>query len=134
MVDFYHKKGIDVLKIGCTLSNLSNISLHMSTTAKFFFFTENDKDLLKNTREHRVGELPIVFTRKAVVGETFIRNSTNLCKNFVGIDASQLFFFFHVSSNGTGLYTSWKPESESGKLKPRQNKTKSFENMVMSCF
>ena len=32
----------------------------------------------------------IVFTRKAVVDETYIRNSSNVCKSIVGIDATQL--------------------------------------------
>ena len=32
----------------------------------------------------------IVFTRKAVVDQTYIRNSENICKSFVGMDASQL--------------------------------------------
>ena len=34
----------------------------------------------------------------------------------------------------TGLYTRWKCDSESEKLMPRQNKTRSFENMVLSYF
>ena len=34
----------------------------------------------------------------------------------------------------TGLYTRWDLDSESDKFKPRQNKTRSFENMVMSYF
>ena len=38
-----------------------------------------------------VGAPSIVFIRKAVVGETFIRNSGNICKSIVGIDASQLY-------------------------------------------
>ena len=36
-----------------------------------------------------VGGPSIVFTRKAVVDETFTRKSSNLCKSIVGIDASQ---------------------------------------------
>ena len=32
----------------------------------------------------------IVFTPKAVVDETHIRQSTNICKTIVGIDASQI--------------------------------------------
>ena len=36
----------------------------------------------------------IVFTRKAVVGETFIRNSSKNCKSIVGIDSNQ---FYNVS-------------------------------------
>ena len=28
MIEFYHNKGIDMLKVGCILPNLANISLH----------------------------------------------------------------------------------------------------------
>ena len=34
----------------------------------------------------------------------------------------------------TGLYTRWKYDTESLKFMPRQNKTRSFENMVLSFF
>ena len=79
MIEFYHNKGIDMLKLGCTLPNLANICLHNSTDSKFYPFTEPDKDLLEKKREDMVGGPSIVFTRKAVVDETFIRKSSNLC-------------------------------------------------------
>ena len=78
-----------MLKLGCTLPNLTNICLHKSTDANIYPFTEADKDLLEKIRGV-VGGPSIVFTRKAVVDETSIRKSTNICKSFVGIDASQL--------------------------------------------
>ena len=68
-----------MLKFGWTLPNLANICLHKSTEAKFYPFTERDKDLLEKIREDVVDGLSIVFTRKAVVDETFTRKSTNLC-------------------------------------------------------
>ena len=37
-----------------------------------------------------------VFTRKAAVDQTYIRNSSNICKTKVGIDASQLYPFSNV--------------------------------------
>ena len=64
-----------MLKLGCTLPNLANICLHKSTDAKFYPFTEGDKDLLEKIREDVVGGPSIVFTRKAVVDENFIRKS-----------------------------------------------------------
>ena len=36
MMEFYHNKGIDMLKLGCTPPNLANICLHKSTNHKFF--------------------------------------------------------------------------------------------------
>ena len=91
MLVFYHKKGFDMLKLGCTLPNLSKICLHKPISAKFYPFTETDKDLLQKIREDMVGGFSIVFTRNAVVDETFIWNSGNVCKTIVGIDASQLY-------------------------------------------
>ena len=91
VIAFYHDKDMDMLKLGCTLPNLANVCLHKCTGAKFYPFTEGDKDLSEKIREDVVGGPSIVFTRKAVVDETFIRKSTNLCKSFGGIDASQLY-------------------------------------------
>ena len=82
-----------MLKLGCTLLNFANICLHISTSAKSYPFTETDKDLLQKIREDMVGSPSFVFTRKAVVDETFIRNSRNICKSIVVIDASQLYLY-----------------------------------------
>ena len=134
MIAFYHDKDIDMLKLGCTLPNLANICLHKSTDAKFYPFMEGDRDLLEKIREDVVGGPYIVFTRKAVVDETFIRKSTNLCKSIVGIDASQLYPYSMCQPMPTCLYTRWDFDSETSRFIPRQNKTRSFENMVMSYF
>ena len=117
---FYHKKGIDMLKLGCTLPNSANICLHKSTSAKFYPFTETDKDLLQKIREDMVGGPSIVFTRKAVVDETFIRNSGNICKSIVGIDASQLYPYSMCQPMPTGLYTRWEFDTESNRFTPQQ--------------
>ena len=91
MLAFYYKKGIDMLKLACTFPNLANICLHNYTSAKFYPFTERDKNFLQNFRENIVGGLSIVFTRKAVVDESYIWNSRIICKSIVGIDASHLY-------------------------------------------
>ena len=80
-----------MLKVGCTLPNLAIICLHKSTDAKFRPFTEGDKDLLEKNREDVVDSPSIVFTRKAVVDETSIRKSKNICKSIVGTNARQLY-------------------------------------------
>ena len=123
-----------MLKLGCTLPNPANICLHKSTDAKFYPFTEGDKDLLEKFREYVVVGPSIVFTRKAIVDDTFIRKSTNLCKSIVGIDASQLYPYSMCQPMPTGLYTRWDFDSETSRFIPRQNKTRSFENMVMFFF
>ena len=58
----------------------------------------NKTNLLKLTKiffdkifEAMTGGPSIVFTRNAVVDQTFIRKSENLCKSIVGIDASKLY-------------------------------------------
>ena len=63
MIEFYHNKAMDMLKLGCTLPNLANICLHKPTDSKFYPFTESDKDLLEKIREDMVGGPSIVFTR-----------------------------------------------------------------------
>ena len=134
MNEFYHNKGIDMLKLGCTLPNLANICLHISTDSNFYPFTESDKDLLEKIREDMVGGPSIVFTRKAVVDETFIHRTSNLCKSIVGIDASQLYPYTMCQTKPTGLYTRWGYDSETKKFTACQNKSRSFENMVLSYF
>ena len=40
MIEFYHNRGIDMLKLGFTLPNLANICFHKSTDSKFYPFSE----------------------------------------------------------------------------------------------
>ena len=134
MIAFYHDKDVDMLKLGCTLPNLANICLHNATDAKFYPLTEGDKDLSEKIREDVVGGPSIVFTRKAVVDETFIRKFTNICKSIVRINASHLYPYSMCQPMPTGLYTRWDIDSDTGRFTPHQNKTRSFENMVMSYF
>ena len=134
MIAFNHDKDIDMLKLGCTLPNLANICLHKYTDAKFYPFTEGDKDFLEKIREDVVCGPSIVFTRKTVVDETFIRMSANICKSFVGIDASQLYPYSMCQPMPTGPYTRWDSGSETNRFTPRQNKNRSFEIMVKSYF
>ena len=91
-------------------------------------------DSLQKIREYMVGGPSIVFTRKAKVDGTFIRNSGNFCKSIVGIDASQLYPYTMCQPMPTGLYTQSEDDAESNRFKPQQNKSGNFENMVMSYF
>ena len=118
MIAFNHDKNNDLLKLGCTLPNLANICIHKSTDAKIYPFREGDKDLLEKIRED-VGGPSIVFTRKTVVDETFIRKSTNLCK-YIVIDASQLYPYSMCQPMPTSLHTRWDFDSESSRFTPRQ--------------
>ena len=51
------------------------------------------------------GGSSIVFTRKAVVDETYIRKASNVCKSVVGIDVSQLYPFSMCQDMPPGMYT-----------------------------
>ena len=132
MIDIYLNKGIDMLKLGCTGPNLAIICLNISTDSKFYPFTQSDKDLFEKTREDKVGGPSIVFTRKAVVDETFMRKSSNLCQSIVVTDASQLDPYSMGQPMPTGLYTRWEYDSEAKRFTAHQNKSRSFETMVLS--
>ena len=95
---------------------------------------EADKDLLKKSREVVFGGQSIVFTRKAVVEETFIRKSQNMCKSSVGLDASQLNPYSMFQPMPTCIYTQWDLDPQANRFTLRQNKTRGFENLVMSFF
>ena len=125
---------MDILKLGYTLPNLAIICLHQSIDAKLYPFKDGDKDLLQKIREDVVGGPFIVFTRRALVDEIFVRKSANKCQSILGIDASQLYSYTVCQPMPTCFYTHWDFESETRKFAPRQSKTRSIENMVMSQF
>ena len=134
MLVFYHKIKIDILKLGCSLPILANILLHSSTTANFYPYNETDEDLLQKIREDMVGGHSIVFTRKSVVHETFIRNSRNICISIVGIDASELYPYSMCQPIPTGLCTRWEYDTETNRFKTQQSKYRNFDNLVISYF
>ena len=121
-----------MFRLGSTQSNLANVYFNKSTQAKFYLLTRNDKDLLGKIREDMFDWPSIVFKRKVVVDKTFVGGSTKLCQSIVGSDASQLYPFFMCQAIPTGLYARWELNSESGKVKPCQNETRSFENKILS--
>ena len=112
---------------------MATICLHKSTDAKNYPFTEGDKRQLEKIREDVVGGPSILFTRKEVVDETFIRKFTNICKPTSVIDASQLYPYSMCQLMPTGLYTRSDTDSETRRFRPGQNKTRSFEIMDFVC-
>ena len=74
----------------------------------------------------------IVFTRNALIDQTYIKNSKKFCNSIVGIDACQLYPFSMCQEMPTGLYTRWELDTNSQKFKAQTNKSRTFENMVMS--
>ena len=116
LVQFYHQKQTDMLKLGCTPPNLANICLHKSTNEKFYPFCESDRDSCEKIGEETTGGPAVVFTRKAFVDEIIIRDSSKICKSTVGIDASQLYPYSICQETSRGLYTRWEFDSEMQKL------------------
>ena len=90
--------------------------------------------MCEKNREDRTGGPSIVFTRKAAVDKKFTRNSSEVCKSIVGIDASQLYLFSMCQEIPTGLYRRWDFDTDMQKFKARHNQTRNFENMVMSFY
>ena len=132
MVEFYQKKGIYMLKLGCTFSNLVNICLHKHTSASFHAVAESVENLLSIVREDMVGGPSIVFTRKTVVDETHIYISTNVCKSNFGKGAGQIKSYSRCQPMTTWFYTKYNFDAAIQKQNPRQNKSRSIETMVMS--
>ena len=54
--------------------------------------------------------------------------------NLIGIDASQFYLYSMCQPMPAGLYTRWEYDTDSIRFKPQQNKSRNFENMVMSNF
>ena len=61
-------------------------------------------------------------------------NQRSCASRFIGMDPSQLYPYSMCQPMPTGWYTRWNYYFESQKLIPRQNKTRSFEKMVLSYF
>ena len=134
IVDFHHEKQIDMLKLGYTLPNLANVCLQSSFTAKFYPFTENQKDLMWKIREDMVGGPFVVYTKKTVVNEFLLCDSKNWCKSIVELIAGQFYPYAVWQAMPAGLYTRGELDSESDNFRPFQSKKRSFEKMIISYF
>ena len=62
-----------------------------------------------------------------------MRNSSNMCKTIVGIDASQLYPLSMMEGMSTGVYTKWERE-DTGMFHPRRSKKNYLECMVLEYF
>ena len=122
-----------MLKLGCTLPNLTYVWLHKSTDVKFYPFAERGKNILEEIIEDVVDGPTIVFTSKEVVNETFLRKSKNICNSLVGIGASQIYPYSICQPIPTGLYTRWDLEPETSRF-TSTIKSRSFENLAMPVF
>ena len=76
----------------------------------------------------------IVFTRKTIVDQTYISNSSNVCKTIDGIDAGHLFLFSICQKMPTGHYKRSGYDSKTDRFKATNNRTRNFENLIISFF
>ena len=81
------------MELGCTIPKIANVCSQKTINHKFYLFFEGDRGLCDKTREHMTGGPSIFCRRKADVVQSCIRNSSNVCKTIVRIDASQLHHF-----------------------------------------
>ena len=61
LIEFHNNKEVDMLKLGCTLPNLSKVCFNISTDSYFFSSTKTDKDLIETIQEGMVGAPSVVF-------------------------------------------------------------------------
>ena len=135
-IAFCHDKDFEMLKLGCTKPNPANICLHKSTDAEFYPFREGDKDLWK-----KFGKLLLVvhlsfLHAKQLSMKLLFEGLQTYAKLLLGLMPANYIPTRSVNCQPmpTGLHTRWEFDSETSRFKPRQNKTRSFENLVMSYF
>ena len=115
-------------------AEIANNCFYKLGSAFFHLFTESDNDLLKRTLERTVGGPSIVLRRNFTVDKNLVPNSKNTCKAFVGFEACQLCLYSMCQALASGLHSRWDLDSETGRLKACQNKTRSLENSVLLYF
>ena len=126
MIELYHHKEIDMLKLGCILPNLANICLINQQIKSFTF-------LLKATKTcwRRFVKIWLVVAPLSLHAKFYPRVS-----KFVQVNCRHrrkpTHHYSMCQPMPTGLYTRWIYGTESQEFMPRQNKTRSFENMVLS--
>ena len=82
MIQFYHSKQIDMLKLDYKLPNLANRFLHSSTEAAFFPFCEQDKEYDNYIRNWLTGGPSIIFTRYAKLAKQRLE-SPKMCASLL---------------------------------------------------
>ena len=79
-------------------------------------------------------ETSIVFIRKAVVDETVVKSSSNICESIVAIVACQLYWFSMCQDMLTGLLTRLEFDTVMQKFRARHNRSRNKETTIMSFY
>ena len=106
--------------------------LHISTKVSFDPFTESHKGSLSKFREVMVGRLSKMFTHRTLFDEIHSNTSKNVCKFFVGKDASQLYTNLTCQPLPRRLYRKYKFDAEVHRVKLSLGKVKASENISCS--
>ena len=98
---------------------------------RFLPLCDNDKDYDHYLLKWITRGPSIIFTRYATVRKTKIKQSENICKSILGIDANQLYAFPVTEYIPTRPYTKWEYNEETAKLHLKWNWRSYFEQQVM---
>ena len=107
MQKFYFDKGIDLFKDSLSVPGVARKMLFRDALRQNVHFQipgVRDKDLYYTLRANLVGGPSIIFHRKAIAGETCIRNSANLVRSCEGMDANSLYLFCIGQKMPVGAY------------------------------
>ena len=94
----------------------------------------SDSDLLKKYGKERLVVLQLFFSRKTAENENLLRKSNNLSRSIVGIVANQLYSDEMCQVMSTEFKKRWDYNEETQKFKSRQNRVRTVEKMVFTCF
>ena len=121
---FFQQRGIDMLKQGISVPDLTLLYLFNDLPENTYFtlFNEKNKDLHHLVKDHVVGGPSLVFHRYDEKGVNKIRQNdygetARLCLSIVGYDASALYLWSLTQDMPTGWYThrseqnAFRPES-----------------------
>ena len=93
--EFYFSKGVDVFKVAISAPGIARSMIFESAAkvgAQFALMDQKNKDLFFTMKQNLTGGPSIIFNRKHLVGQTFLRNNTNKpCGRIIGFDANALY-------------------------------------------
>ena len=110
----YIKEGFDIFKTSFSVSGVAKLKMLKEICKDTFFclFPKRHADLYQKLRSQLTGGLSLIFTRLAIVGETYIKPNRyeNPCKvaKIVGYDANSLYLHAIKAPNPTGYFCRYK--------------------------
>ena len=118
--EFYFMKEIDVFKDSISVPGVARKMIFRagkSAGVTFSLFNKKNEDLYYKLKNNIVGGPSIIFNRRQIAGETFIRNNPEkLCQKILGFDANALYLYCIGQDMPVGPYirrfenTNFKPE------------------------